>query len=69
MDTPLRPSPLRLALTVMTLAALTLAAFWYWHSGRSERHVPEGAYLVQSGRIAEPAAAETWVGGSLYARP
>ena len=48
MDAPLRQHGLRLFLALLSLAALSLAGFWYWHSGRSERRVPEGAYLVRA---------------------
>ncbi|MGE5591824.1 MAG: hypothetical protein ACM3ZA_14615 [Bacillota bacterium] len=45
----LGPRGARLVLTLLSLAALTLAGFWYWtwSSGRSELRVPDGAYLVR----------------------
>ncbi len=50
MSVQLSPRGVRLALTLLSLVALTLAGFWYWTwtSGRSERRVPKGAYLVQA---------------------
>lgn len=67
MDTPLRQHGLRLFLALLSLAALTLAGFWYWHSGRSERRVPEGAYLVHSAVRSAVADAPTTIDASAAA--
>ncbi len=48
METLTRDTSLRLLAAMLTIMALAVAGFLFWRSGHSERHIPEGAYLVQT---------------------